>query len=256
MTKDENKVPTMMDGQWSRLLFVVMFGIIYHVVEVLVWVIFLVQFVLRLVMDKPNDKLQALGDSLGSYARQIIRVLTYRSDVLPYPFAEWPTPEPESEPDAGKEDDAAAEKTNKGDKAATTKKTTAMPSSPGRTSAKTPPRKTATAKSTVKKAPAKKTASKPAVKKTVKSSSASSSTRSKPETKPETKPQQSKTEKTATSKPDTTVPASSPTGLKNVGTPKAEDSKDKNADGTSGTAEAPSSAGDSSQSIQDDKKQD
>ena len=75
---------------WIRLLYIVLFVLIFNLVEAATYIVLVVQFVFHLFTGKPNERLSELGSSLASYARELIVFLTYRTDELPYPFGDWP----------------------------------------------------------------------------------------------------------------------------------------------------------------------
>ena len=75
---------------WIRLLYILLFVVIFNLMEAATYVVLVVQFVFHLFTGKPNARLSDLGSSLASYARELIVFLTYRSDDLPYPFGPWP----------------------------------------------------------------------------------------------------------------------------------------------------------------------
>jgi hypothetical protein len=72
-------------GSWLRLLFMVLFSVIYSVAEVVVF-----QFLCVLLTGNRNDKALSLGAQLSTFIYQVLRYLTYNSDERPYPFADWP----------------------------------------------------------------------------------------------------------------------------------------------------------------------
>ena len=53
-------------------------------------VLVLVQIGWSLITANTSGRLRAFGASLGEYLRQIIRFITYNSDDMPFPFADWP----------------------------------------------------------------------------------------------------------------------------------------------------------------------
>jgi hypothetical protein len=46
-----------------------------------------------LITANTSERLRAFGASLGEYLRQIVRFITYNSEDMPFPFADWPEPD-------------------------------------------------------------------------------------------------------------------------------------------------------------------
>ena len=86
---DTTQIEKSVENPWKRLLFIILFGIIFNIVEFVVWVLVVVQFLTKLFTGEVNKQLQLLGTALGAYAGQIIEFLTYYSDDRPYPFRPW-----------------------------------------------------------------------------------------------------------------------------------------------------------------------
>lgn len=75
---------------WRRGIYMVLFAMLLSVAKVVVIAIMAFQFLSVLFTRSTNKQLQALGKSLSTYHYQIIIFLTFNSEILPYPFAEWP----------------------------------------------------------------------------------------------------------------------------------------------------------------------
>ncbi|UVE19274.1 DUF4389 domain-containing protein [Pseudomonas sp. LS44] len=81
-----------------RILWMVVFVIIWQLAELVLGAVVLLQLGYRLFYSAPNASLLGLGDSLSQYLAQIGRFGTFNSDIKPWPFADWPTPQaPEGE---------------------------------------------------------------------------------------------------------------------------------------------------------------
>lgn len=78
------------DAFWLRTLFVVLFFLVYRVIDLILLLLTVVQWLFRLLSGEPNEALQQFGNSLGIYVQQIIHYLTGASDEKPYPFKDWP----------------------------------------------------------------------------------------------------------------------------------------------------------------------
>lgn len=76
---------------WMRLVYMVLFAVIFNIAEFVITVVVLVQFLIKLFTGRVNDNLSALGHKLASYVYEIIAYLTFHTDDMPYPFGPWPT---------------------------------------------------------------------------------------------------------------------------------------------------------------------
>jgi hypothetical protein len=76
---------------WVRLLLMILMAMAFHLAATLLGVLALVQFVLAIVAGGPNERLQQLGRSLGSYFRQLTNFLSFATEQAPFPFSDWPS---------------------------------------------------------------------------------------------------------------------------------------------------------------------
>jgi hypothetical protein len=81
-------------GVWMRLLFMLVFAVLYSVAEIVLSAVVVFQFLVVLFTGSRNAKVLSLGASLSAYAYQVFRYLTYNSDQRPFPFADWPSDRP------------------------------------------------------------------------------------------------------------------------------------------------------------------
>ena len=86
------------DAPWSketviRLLYVVLYALIYAVAEVVVAAVVILQFGFKLVTGNINDRLNNFSASLNRFIYQILEFATFRSDEKPFPLGDWPEPE-------------------------------------------------------------------------------------------------------------------------------------------------------------------
>ena len=77
-----------------RILWMVLFVLVWQVAEVVLGVAVLVQLVYRLFNGAPSLSVMSFGDSLSQYLAQIGRFGTFNTEEKPWPFADWPTPRP------------------------------------------------------------------------------------------------------------------------------------------------------------------
>ncbi|BBR54911.1 MULTISPECIES: DUF4389 domain-containing protein [Pseudomonas] len=81
-----------------RVLWMLVFLLVWHMAQLLLGGLVLVQLIYRLVYGAPSGSLMNFGDSLSQFLAQIGRFGTFHSDQKPWPFADWPTPRaPEGE---------------------------------------------------------------------------------------------------------------------------------------------------------------
>ncbi|AYC33377.1 DUF4389 domain-containing protein [Pseudomonas cavernae] len=73
-----------------RILWMLIFVIIWQLAEVVLGAVVLLQLGYRLFYGAPNASLLSLGDSLSQYLAQIGRFGTFNSEEKPWPFADWP----------------------------------------------------------------------------------------------------------------------------------------------------------------------
>lgn len=86
-----------------RVLWMLVFIIVWQVAELVLLCLVVVQLLVRLVKGEPNRGLMDFGDSLSRYLAQIGRFASFHSDRKPWPFADWPevrAPERDMEPGA------------------------------------------------------------------------------------------------------------------------------------------------------------
>jgi len=76
---------------WKRLLFMLLFGFLYSVAEVVLVAVVVFQFLFVLFTGNKNDRLLDLGSKISNYIYQVLRYLTYNNDERPYPFSDWPS---------------------------------------------------------------------------------------------------------------------------------------------------------------------
>jgi hypothetical protein len=80
------------DSKWVRILYMILFGIVFNVAELVMWVTVVFQVVVTIVTGRPNEQVRQFGQSLSIYVYEIWRFLTYNSEAKPFPFGEWPEP--------------------------------------------------------------------------------------------------------------------------------------------------------------------
>jgi len=88
----ENHVPQMDDAsRWMRLLYMVLFAVLYKVAEFIMWVVVLFQVIFTLVTGSSNERARKFGKQLSVYVYGLWAYLTYNTEKKPFPFSDWPT---------------------------------------------------------------------------------------------------------------------------------------------------------------------
>ncbi len=86
------------EGLILRILWMVLFVLVWQVAELVLLAVVVVQLVYRLFKGRPNVDVMNFGDSLSQYLAQIGRFGSFHSNEKPWPFTDWPTPrEPQGE---------------------------------------------------------------------------------------------------------------------------------------------------------------
>lgn len=75
---------------WLRGLWMMLMALAYQVASTLLVFVAIIQFVLTLLNDLPNPRLMAFGRSLGRYQGHIANFVSFATEQLPFPFADWP----------------------------------------------------------------------------------------------------------------------------------------------------------------------
>ncbi len=79
---------------WIRLLYMILFVIIFNIAEFVISVVVVVQFLSKLFTGRAVSRLQSLGRSLANYVYEVVAFLTLYTDDIPYPFSPWPKGQP------------------------------------------------------------------------------------------------------------------------------------------------------------------
>lgn len=82
-------------SQWLRVLFMILFAFVLYLAGIVLLGISLLQIIFSLATGTDNRNLRGLGAGLGTYIHDIIRFLTYNSEVKPFPFMPFPPTDPE-----------------------------------------------------------------------------------------------------------------------------------------------------------------
>ena len=75
---------------WLRSLFMVLFFVVYRIVDILVLLVAISQWFYVLLSGDANQGLSRFAKGLSLYVAQIITYLSYNTEEKPYPFSDWP----------------------------------------------------------------------------------------------------------------------------------------------------------------------
>jgi len=78
---------------WLRSLFMLLFFIVYRIVDLVVLLVAVCQWFYVLLTGDANASLSRFAGGLANYVAQIINYLSYNSEEKPFPFNDWPTAE-------------------------------------------------------------------------------------------------------------------------------------------------------------------
>lgn len=95
MEKQTVKQSFLSGSTWKRILFMILYSILYCIAETVVWVVAFIQVIFALFTGGPNQRLLDLGQNLATYIYQIIQFLTFNSEQRPYPMDSWPSGPPQ-----------------------------------------------------------------------------------------------------------------------------------------------------------------
>jgi hypothetical protein len=79
-----------------RVLYMLVFAVVFWLLCWTLAVVTLVQLILRLVNGRPHAEVARFGAALARYSQQIIEFLTFVTESLPYPFTPWPGENPQT----------------------------------------------------------------------------------------------------------------------------------------------------------------
>lgn len=74
---------------WKRIAFMLIFAVIAGLVRILLWAVILLQIASMLLAGSPNRNILDLGKKLAAYLFHIVLFLTFNTERMPFPFADW-----------------------------------------------------------------------------------------------------------------------------------------------------------------------
>lgn len=75
---------------WIRILFMILFAVAFYLSITLMWAVAIFQALFKLFTGKVFARLMQFGQQLATYQYQIALFETFRTDVRPFPFSDWP----------------------------------------------------------------------------------------------------------------------------------------------------------------------
>ena len=75
---------------WIRALYMFFFLLAYSISEIVLSLVVLFQFLAILFTGRANEPVLRLGSSLSTYIYQILKFVTFNTEIRPFPFSEWP----------------------------------------------------------------------------------------------------------------------------------------------------------------------
>ena len=75
---------------WLRLVFMLLFAVIFYIAEMVLFAVAALQFLWKLFTGGVNLRLTAFGANLGAFLREVVLFLTFNTERMPFPFADWP----------------------------------------------------------------------------------------------------------------------------------------------------------------------
>jgi hypothetical protein len=76
---------------WLRGLLMILMALAYQLAGTVLFFTAILQFVFALASDAPNPRLATFGQSVGRFQSQVANFVSFASDDLPFPFADWPS---------------------------------------------------------------------------------------------------------------------------------------------------------------------
>ncbi|MDH5189239.1 MAG: DUF4389 domain-containing protein [Rhodospirillaceae bacterium] len=87
---DDNTKKRLVDIKtWTRIIYIILFAIVFNVAEFIIAAITVVQFFTVLFTGQRNNRLAEMGGSIGEYISEVTAFLTFSSDHMPFPVSDW-----------------------------------------------------------------------------------------------------------------------------------------------------------------------
>lgn len=92
---DEVKQNLKSRSTWLRLVFMILFALVFYIAELVMFAVAIIQFLFKLFTAEPNERLLRFGEGLSRFIYQTAQFLTFNTEDMPFPFSDWPAPEPD-----------------------------------------------------------------------------------------------------------------------------------------------------------------
>jgi len=90
---DDLKENVMDTNIWLRLVFMLLFAVVFAATRVVLVAVIAVQFLWVLFTANRNEKLLSFGSQLATFLYQIYRYLSFNTEKRPFPFDDFPSDE-------------------------------------------------------------------------------------------------------------------------------------------------------------------
>ncbi|ATX80350.1 protein of unknown function (DUF4389) [Mariprofundus aestuarium] len=88
---DDLKENVMDTNIWIRLVFMLLFAVIFAATRVILVAVIAIQFLWVLFTSNKNEQLLSFGSQLATFLYQIYRYLSFNTEKRPFPFDEFPS---------------------------------------------------------------------------------------------------------------------------------------------------------------------
>lgn len=83
---------------WVRILYMLFFWLAYSIAELLIAVVAIFQAGAAIFTGHTHDAAHRFGKNLTVYVTHVFEFVTFNSEHLPFPFADWPNEDPTETP--------------------------------------------------------------------------------------------------------------------------------------------------------------
>ena len=87
---NEEVKQSMTTTTWIRGLYMLLFAFIYSLAEAVVVFICIFQFIVKLARGEISHRWLALSQQVCDFMLQILHYETFKTDVKPFPYSDWP----------------------------------------------------------------------------------------------------------------------------------------------------------------------
>lgn len=91
MDTEELKSNITSGEHWLRLVYMLLFSVLLYVAGLVMGVVIILQFLFALLTGGNNGNLRHFGQVLSLYIYDCLNFLTYNTEQKPFPFDDWPT---------------------------------------------------------------------------------------------------------------------------------------------------------------------